>query len=148
MGTDLSDFFSDIERLRLPCTVAEKQHKATNEKRKALSKSRFTGEFLKGPIPLSWLSAASEVPGKAPLAVGLALWFESGRRRSKTVKLTTAILSRFGVSRKAKYRGLEALERAELINVLRTPRKNPVVTILDVIEKTANDFGEPSALHR
>ena len=57
--------------------------------------------------------------------------FEAGRRRSKVVTLTTAILNRFHVDRKAKYRALRALEVAGLISVSRQPRKNPVVTILD-----------------
>jgi hypothetical protein len=87
---------------------------------------------LKGPVPLAWLTAASKLPGKSPLTVGLALWFEAGRRRSMTVTLTSAILARFGVSdRKSKYRGLSSLEQSGLIEVVRVPRRNPVVTILD-----------------
>jgi hypothetical protein len=44
--------------------------------------------------------------------------------------LTTAILDRFCVNRKAKYWALAALEQAGLIAVPRQLRKNPVVTIL------------------
>src|SRR5262249_29957289 len=81
---------------------------------------------------------AAMLPGKAPLAVGLALWFEVGRRKSREVKLTSAILERFGVNRKAKYRALESLEKAGLVRVRREPRRKPVVTILDLL-------GQPGA---
>lgn len=94
---------------------------------------KISGEFLKGPIPLLWLTAASNQSGKAPLAVGLAIWFESGRRKSNEVKLTSAILQRFAIKRKSKYTALKSLEDAGLIRVRREPRKNPVVTILEVV---------------
>jgi hypothetical protein len=101
---------------------------------------RLQGEFVKGPLPMAWMTTASKLPGKSPLAVGLALWFEVGRRRCMTVILTTAILARFGVQdRKAKYRGLSALEVAGLIAVVRVPRRNPVVTILDARNPSSNE---------
>ena len=92
-------------------------------------RTKICGEFLKGPIPLAWLSAAAGIRGKSALAVGLALWFEAGRKRCHEVRLTSAILRRFGVCRKSKYAGLDSLEKAGLIAVNRQPRKNPVVTI-------------------
>jgi hypothetical protein len=49
---------------------------------------------------------------------------------SKEVILTTAILNRFGVGRKAKYRALQSLKNAGLISVHQVPRRNPVVKIL------------------
>jgi hypothetical protein len=122
-----NDFFADLNRLWLAGSNIE----APAPPPSAISaRGRVRGEFLKGPVPLAWLSAASKLPGKAALAVGLALWFEAGRRRSQTVTLTSAILARFGVNRKAKYRGLASLERTGLIDVVRVPRRNPVVTIL------------------
>lgn len=108
-----------------------------------LKPKKITGEFLKGPIPLTWLTAASMLSGKAPLAVGLAVWFEAGRRKSREVKLTTAILKRFGVNGKAKYRALKSLEKAGLVRVRRKPRRNPVVTILDLQGQLG---AEPSSL--
>ncbi len=131
MAIDLSlDFFADIERLQLPPDVGGSPV-ATAVTTKNSSRAKITGEFIKGPIPLAWLSAAARLPGKAPLAVGLAIWFEAGRRRSNEFILTTAILNRFGVHRKAKYKALSELEHARLIRVYRKPRRNPVVTILD-----------------
>ncbi len=39
--------------------------------------SPIRGQFLRGPIPLPWLAAAANLPGKAPLAVALAIRFEA-----------------------------------------------------------------------
>ncbi len=127
----MSDFFADLDRLRLAQdgTAVPTGVRPTAKPDRG---RRVRGEFVKGPLPLPWLTTASRLPGKSPLAVAMALWFEAGRRRSMTVTLTTAILTRFGVQdRKAKYRGLCALERAGLVAVVRVPRRNPTVTILD-----------------
>jgi hypothetical protein len=87
-------------------------------------------KFLKGPIPLSWLTVAAAQPGKA-LHVSLALWFLAGLRRNRTVELSAKVLSSFGVNRYAAYRGLKALEQAGLLSVVRHPGRLPTVTILD-----------------
>jgi hypothetical protein len=127
------DFFANLDRLRLPPNQTEVRLVATTTGIQASSKPmRIKGEFLKGPIPLAWLTVASRLKGKASLAVALAIWFEAGRSRCKEVALTSAILNRFGVNRKAKYRALESLENAGLISANRKPRRNPVITILDV----------------
>jgi hypothetical protein len=124
-----TDIFADPDRLRVrPGFVPVAAPLTTKQSPKP---GKITGEFLKGPIPLPWLSAAAKLRGKAPLAVALAVWFEAGRRRSNEVRLTTAILDRFAVTRKAKYTALAALEKAGLIRVRRQSRKNPIVTIID-----------------
>lgn len=92
------------------------------------------GEFLKGPIPLWWLAAAAKLSGKAPLATALAIMFQVGRRKSQRIKLTSGVVRRFGLDRKAKYRGLKSLESGGLIHVKRRARKNPIVTVLVVKE--------------
>ncbi len=82
---------------------------------------------------MAWLSRAAKLPGKAPLAVALAIRFESGRKKdSPTIKVTNPLVAKFGVSRRAKYSALEALERAGLIKVAREPKKTPIVTIVEV----------------
>jgi hypothetical protein len=103
------------------------------EKKAALAKSprRQKGDFLKGPIPLEWLASAARLPGKA-LAVGVAVWFESGRKKRRTVALTGPVLQRFGVSRFATYRALQILATAGLVSVERRTGKNPTVTLLDL----------------
>jgi len=136
--TNNIDTFADLDRLRLLPTQPEARCPSKMfEKPTQVKTKRMKGEFLKGPIPLGWLGCAAKLSGKAPLAVALAIWFQAGRRRSKEVTLTTAVIDRFGIDRKAKYRGLSALEKAGLVRVHRKPRRNPVVTILDRPEPPA-----------
>jgi hypothetical protein len=124
--------FPDLDRLRLANEQTPKRTTAIPQGRTISSTAqKVRGEFLKGPVPLDWLGPAAKLPGKAPLATALAIMFEAGRRRSSVIKLTTAILQRFGVNRKAKYRALKRLQDAGLIAVHQKPRRNPVVTILN-----------------
>ena len=127
----MTDNFPNIEHLRLPHDQIGKHFESNpKEKNNPPKAQRIQGEFLKGPIPLDWLGCAAKLSGKAPLATALAIMFEVGRRRSKEITLTSAILERFGVNRKAKYRALIQLEKAGLISVIRLPRRNPVVSVL------------------
>jgi len=91
-------------------------------------------KFLKGPIPLNWLAEAGQLRGKA-LHVAIVLWFQAGLKCLRTVKLSNAVMKRFGVDRYAAYRGLKALENAGLVSVERHAGRLPVVTILDVTFK-------------
>jgi hypothetical protein len=50
-------------------------------------------------------NSAAKLSGKAPVAVALAIWFQVGRRRSKEVRLTSAVIERFGIDRKARPKG-------------------------------------------
>ncbi len=136
----MDDFFNNPERLRIQSGQQQRHSEATNKRTAEFPKTRrVNGEFVKGPLPLNWLSSACNLPGKSPLTVGLAILFEVGRRKSNQIVLTTAICERFGVNRKAKYRGLSALEAAGLIVVTRRPRKNPIITVLDVVESPSTD---------
>jgi len=72
---------------------------------------------------------ACSLSGKAS-QIGVALWYLSGLRKNSTVILANGLLERFHVGRKAKYRGLEALEGAGLIAVEERKDRNPRVTIL------------------
>jgi DNA-binding transcriptional ArsR family regulator len=88
------------------------------------------GKFLKGPIPLKWLAAASKLPGKA-LQIGIVLWYLKGLKKNHVVKLTSVVLAEFGVKKDAKRRGLKVLEEAGLVSIQRRKNKNPIVTILN-----------------
>jgi hypothetical protein len=93
---------------------------------------RKKGEpFIRGPLPTGWFRRAAQLPGKA-LAVGLAIWFESGRRKSDRIKLTRGVTTEFGLERRVVYRGLAALESAGLVSTDRHPGKAPLVTIVDL----------------
>lgn len=87
-----------------------------------------TKKFIRGPIPLDWISRANALPGKAG-AVGLALWFLAGVQKSQTVKLTSEVEKIAGCGRKAVYAGLVVLEEAGLVRVERQSGARAVVTI-------------------
>jgi hypothetical protein len=91
------------------------------------------GEFLRGPIPLSWLSVVLKMGNLNAVKVAMAILWESGRRGG-AIQLTSASMSRFhaGDARNVKSRGIKALEGAGLIAVDRQPRKNPIITILEI----------------
>ena len=85
-------------------------------------------KFIKGPIPLAWISKANSLPGKAG-AVGLALWFLVGVNRSTIIKTTRQIETIAACGRKAVYSALEALESAGLIRKNNAPGRRPTVEI-------------------
>ena len=109
MNRTFPDIFENLDSLKINKTTASSIVAAKVADPKG--KKKISGEFLKGPVPLLWLTAAAQLSGKAPLAVGLAIWFESGRRKSNEVKLTSAILQRFAIKRKSKYTALQARRR-------------------------------------
>lgn len=86
-------------------------------------------KFIKGPIPLDWISRANALPGKAG-AVGLALWFLAGVQGSRTVKLTGEVERIAGCGRKAVYAALRALELYGLAKSVNQPGARAVVTIV------------------
>jgi hypothetical protein len=88
------------------------------------------GHYLKGPIPLDWLSAAARLPGKS-LHVGIALWFMGGLHKSRAVPLSNIASLRFGLDRNSKYRALAWLEGAGLVTVERKLGRAPIVTLSD-----------------
>ena len=84
--------------------------------------------FVKGPIPLPWITRAAGLPGKA-LAIGVALWYWSGVKCTNKFGTSSTLWKKFGISRQASYKGLKALEEAGLIDVERSPGKNPIVLV-------------------
>lgn len=119
----------NVQKLALPASeiVTLPREKKTPPRHK-------TGEkFLKGPIPLTWLSRAAQLQGKS-LQVGLSLWFLAGLTSSKTVKLSQSTLCEFGVNRHCKYRALKWLEEAKLISTKATAGNSYLVTLLHAPE--------------
>jgi len=113
----------DMEQFRLKEEETSKHQCASSKTSKVHKK------FLRGPIPLNWLSKAAALGGKA-LHEGLALWLLSGLRRSKTVQLSGWALIVFGVRRHAGYRALKRLQDVGLVSVDQRAGRRPVVTIL------------------
>ena len=71
MSATTADIYADLDRLRFtyaaytPAGVVRLVGVKASPKPKA---KKISGEFLKGPIPLPWLTAVTGLSGKAPLA--------------------------------------------------------------------------------
>jgi hypothetical protein len=87
--------------------------------------------FLRGPIPLDWLSVAANLPGKT-LNVAVALWWRHGMAKGKPFKLTQTALKAMNIERDAERLGLARLEQAGLIKVERKSGQRPTISILDL----------------
>ena len=111
--SELANDFFDVETLRL----RESDNKSRPVPRRTPTPKHRPGEkFIKGPIPLAWLSAAASLPGKA-LAVGVAIWFLVGLHKNNQVRITGGTLKHFNVRRQALYRAIDNLAGAGLIVV-------------------------------
>lgn len=95
----------------------------------ALAEAPRKEPFLRGPIPLNWLSVAAQLPGKT-LNVAIALWWLQGMAQGKPVKLTQSALKAMNLERDAARAGLARLEKGGLIMVERKPGQRPTVVIL------------------
>jgi DNA-binding transcriptional ArsR family regulator len=95
------------------------------------NRKRKYRRFILGPLPLEWFQVAANLPGKA-LHIGLALWYLSGLKKSRTIRLTSQARSGFGIGRQALYRQLAALENEGLISVERREGRRPTITILEL----------------
>ena len=85
--------------------------------------------FVRGPIPLEWLSKAAALPGKT-LNVALALWWLQGMSKGQPLKLTRSALKHLNIERDAASAGLARLERAGLIALQRRPGQRPTISIV------------------
>ena len=87
--------------------------------------------FLKGPVPLPWLSMAQHAGGTA-LGVGVFLWHLKGMTGTTENLVVTRKRAKetMGLGRDALSRGLDRLEAAELITTTRGRGKAIRVTIL------------------
>jgi hypothetical protein len=73
-------------------------------------------------IPLAWIQDAIKLPGCA-LKIGVVIWFYYGVKNGQFVSLSAKRLDRHGVERSSYKRGLNALEKARLIEVIRDGKK-------------------------
>ena len=91
---------------------------------------RRTKPFLKGPVPWDWLKAACKCSGSAR-SVALALWYQAGRKRSRTVRLSRYLLEDVSLNRMSANRGLAELEAAGLVDSLKRQGRSTEITLLD-----------------
>jgi hypothetical protein len=91
-----------------------------------------TEPFLRGPIPLTWLSLAADLR-KPALSAGIALWFIRGvSKKTGAIRVTAAVRKKMGLSGNQMLRGLRALELAGLVRFVKEGRgRCPVVEIID-----------------
>ncbi|MFA5924747.1 MAG: hypothetical protein WC856_26250 [Methylococcaceae bacterium] len=121
------------ELLALPKSTQSSPSRQTRQK---LPRHHPGEKFLKGPIPLIWLSRAAQLPGKS-LQVALAIWFLAGLKNHASVKLGQSVLNDFGVNRHSKARALKQLASAKLISIQSAPGCAPVITVLAIMEAEA-----------
>ena len=121
----------DPSRLRLGCQT----ERAT---KRQLPRHKAGEKFLKGPIPMDWLSAAARLPGKS-LHVAIAIWFTASLNKSATVPLSNLAGLPFGLDRNAKYRALKWLEEKNLISIERKLGRSPLVTLLEFRSEHAEE---------
>jgi hypothetical protein len=84
--------------------------------------------FLRGPIPLRWLHRAATLPGKA-YTLGTILWWFYGINPTKPIKVTSKSIEEFSISEDAYRDGLNRLEAAGLVSVIRRPGQRTEVRI-------------------
>jgi DNA-binding transcriptional ArsR family regulator len=98
----------------------------------------FRGQFILGPIDVSWVLGAGRLGVKA-LLCGLALWYLHGlRRKWKTYDskaVSNLALDGWGISPDAKRRALLKLANAGLVEVEYRHKRSPRVTILSPYAK-------------
>jgi hypothetical protein len=94
-------------------------------------KSKTVGAFIRGPIPMDWLSKASRIPRRNAVLVGLVLFHLAGMRSERNgLVLCVERCKPFGLGRKAVQRGLADLETNGLVRVDRSSGRCPRVDLV------------------
>jgi len=96
--------------------------------------------FIRGPIPIDWLSKAAELPGKT-LNVALAIWWLNGMTQSESFKLTRKSLSLLCIKRDAASISLKRLEGAGLVKIQRKVGQRPTISIIH-LQEIKTDLGQ------
>lgn len=95
-----------------------------------VDRHRIKGHFVKGPMPLSWISRAAQLPGKS-LNAGIACWYLKGLKESHRFKFSNIVANKFGLNKDSKLRALKNLEDAGLIRCTRVQGRSVVVEMLN-----------------
>ena len=103
-------------------------------------KSRQYRQYVRGPLPLKWFQEASTISRTAAV-VGLIIWrsayqrklwgYDSQRRTSGHIKVTTQNCMKWGVCGNSKNTALRLMEKAELIRLDTKRGRSPIVQIID-----------------
>ena len=92
------------------------------------AQERHLQAFLRGPIPISLISAVLDLPGR-PLPVLLAIVHCLALTGRPWVSLPASVMADFRFGRTVKARALVELERAGLIQVNRRPGRPALVSL-------------------
>ena len=91
--------------------------------------TRMSRRFVKGPIPLPWLSKALELTPSA-VKCALALFYQRGLSSSDTFKIEPARFRELGIADTARRRGLRELEEHGLVRLQKDHSKSPVANLI------------------
>ena len=107
---------------------------------KRTSKSRHYNQYIRGPLPMKWFQRASSISRSAAV-VGLIIWgiayqrklwgYDSQRRTSWPMKVTTQNCMKWGVCGNSKNTALRLMEEAGLIRLDLKRGRSPIVQIID-----------------
>ena len=103
----------------------------TIEKILLKKKKRFSGQFIKGPIPLAWICKALQL-SKNAIKTAFAIRFLGGILGDRWIELKNTDVKKFKLNRSGKSFGLKELRNSGLIEVKQRPGKNPLVKIIEV----------------
>lgn len=123
--SDFDDSF-DLEKLALPDNQIPKV-KPKQKPPKAKNKELFINR-----IPWSWALAAMQLSGAAT-KVAWVLWFYAGLKKSDTIKFSVKGAKEFGIAASTARRGLDELEKSNLVKVTTKQGSSTIVTLLDVV---------------
>ena len=97
--------------------------------------SLIKGGFIKGPIPLKWITSAFCLGGKAP-NIAMAIMYKFGMCPKDSIAVTSALLRQFGCfNRQTAYRALNCLQKEQLIEIQRGKGRCPRVKVVNHIFK-------------
>jgi hypothetical protein len=93
------------------------------------ARQRSSERFLKGPIPVSTIAAAAQLPSRFALPVLLAVRYCLDISGKPWASLSAKTMMAFGFDKDAKARALRELESVGLIRVKRSPGRPVVVSL-------------------
>jgi len=93
------------------------------------SLKRQQSQFVKGPIPLTWIREASTL-GANESRLAWLLWFMYGVTKGGSFTLPNKRVEGFGIERRQKYRALSSLKKAGLISIEWSLGKSQKITII------------------
>jgi hypothetical protein len=117
-------FFSDLSRLRYPRSVP------SGVATRRVPRHRPGDQFLKGPIPWSWLTRAANL-GRAPLCIALKVWQLAGIQGTGRFGFSAGRAAReFDLNSRSGQRALGALAHAGLLRTEPRRGRKAIVEIL------------------